>query len=228
MEEELLRRILQEIQSQSGTSWQDVLLLLIPALVGLVVGISGAAVAIYTVKRSSDGQVEGLRLTAESDYKKISLERRLDLRRERYMELQDALAEFIAALDSMLVTHSTYAQSIFESDEGNAKTYKTLFESTRDEFETVRSSGRLSKSGFKVGDQKIGDLARLLAQDARNQYLAMIRSSNEAVSEFLRTSKAPSYPTGYWPKEDAIQRTEIAKRTHQISEMIEERISLTD
>lgn len=228
MEEELLRQILREIQSQSGTSWLDFLQLFIPAIVGLMGGLAGAAVGFYAVKRSSESQLAAVRLTTQADVDRMSRERRLDLRRERYMELQDALAEYIAALDSMLVTHSTFAQSTFESDEENAKMYMTLFENTREDFETVRSSGRLSKSGFKVGDQEIGGLVRLLSQDARNQYLAMIRSSNERVRDFLRTSKAPAYRSGYWPEEDAAQRTEIANRTHQISEMIEERISLTD
>ena len=56
MEVELLRQILQELQSQSGTSWLDFLQLMIPAIVGLIAGLAGAAVAIYTVKRSGDHQ----------------------------------------------------------------------------------------------------------------------------------------------------------------------------
>lgn len=49
MEEELLRQILREIQSQSGTSFLDFLQLMIPAIVGLIAGLAGAAVGIYSV-----------------------------------------------------------------------------------------------------------------------------------------------------------------------------------
>ena len=225
MEEELLRQILQEIQSQSGTSWQDVLLLSIPALVGLFVGLSGAAVAIYTVKRSSDNQLETLRLTTQAEVDKISLERRLDLRRDRYMELQNALAEFIAAADRMLDAKLRHAVAIFAGDATNQKDYLAIYENCRINFETVRSSGRLSEGRLKIGDQEIGHAVSMLAKDAERQYLNMNDYVFDTVTEFRESGKTPG-GNGNWPEEHGTQRAEIANRTHQISEMIEERISL--
>ena len=153
MEEELLRQILQEFQSQSGTSWQDVLQLAIPAVVGLVAGLAGAAVGIYSVRRSSASQLEALRIATDADLKKISLERRLDLSRDRYMELQNALAEFIAALDNMLWAELRHVFAIFHGDAANEDDYLATYERCRSDFEKVRSSGRLSECRLKIGDQ---------------------------------------------------------------------------
>jgi hypothetical protein len=158
MEEELLRQILQEIERQSGTSWLDILQLLIPAIVGLLAGLAGAGVGVYSVKRSSESQLESLRLTTAAELDKISIDRRLELRRERYMEVQNALAEFIASLDNMLAASLRHAVAVFHDDTGNEEAYLATYHTSLAEFEGVRSSGRLHKARFKIGDREIGGL----------------------------------------------------------------------
>ena len=146
----------------------------------------------------------------------------------RYQELQDALAEFIAALNSVLYARGTQASSVFLSDEPNEKLYGTIYTTCRDRFESVRSSGRLSESGFKVADQEIGKLVRALTEDSMRQILAMADFRLKAIEEFRESGTVPGSATRYWPEQHAVQLAEIAERTHQINEMIEQRISLPD
>ncbi|MCH7698647.1 MAG: hypothetical protein IH865_06895 [Chloroflexi bacterium] len=228
MEEELLRQILQELQSQSGTSWLDVLQFMIPALTGLLGGLLAAGVGFYAVKRSSESQMETVRLTTEADVAKISIERRLEWRREGYMDLQKALAEFIAALDSLLVAKGNHAGSVFQGDEPNEKLYLTIYDTCRERFENVRSSGRLSECGFKVADQEIGNQVRALTADAMKQIVGMVGYRVRAIEDFRKSGKVPGSATSYWPEEHATQQADIAKRTHQISELIEQRVSLAN
>ena len=216
MEEELLRQILQEIQSQSGTSWQDVLMLSIPALGGLIAGLLAASIGFYAVWHGG-----------RSELKKISFERRLNLRRDRYMELQNALAEFIAGLDIMLEADRRYAATVFKGYENKAD-YLDIYNACKTRAEEIRSSGRLSESRLKIGDQEIGDLVFALSHDADHRYVEMLQIISEALDEFGNSGDIPRSETGYWPEEHDVQRTDMTRRTHEISEMIEERISLID
>ena len=225
MEEELLRQILQELQDQSGTSWLDFLQLMIPALVGLIAGLAGAAVGIYSVRRSSASQLESLRLTTEAELRKISAERRLEWRRERYLELVNSLAEFIAALDRMLDAQRRYCIAVFHDDTANEDAYLETYNTCVGDFEKVRSSGRLSEGRLKIGDETIGNQVNTLASEADSRYLAMIRFAAIATTEFVDSGKPAGSDTRFWPEEHAAQRADIAKRTHQISEQIEARIS---
>ncbi len=227
MEEELLRQILQEIQSQSGTSWLEFLQLFIPAIVGLVGGLAGAAVGFYAVKRSSESQLAAVRLTTQADVDKISIERRLEWRRERYLTLIDALAEYIAALDYMLDAEWRYAVAVFDAS-GNEQRYSATYDACRDRFEEIRSSGRLSEARLKIGDKDIGKAILTLAIEAEQQYIAMIRFAMAAVTEFQNSGVKPGSGTKYWPQEHLTQRDNIDEAAHQVSQLIEERISLTD
>ena len=227
MEEELLRQILQELQSQSGTNWLDFLQLMIPAIVGLLAGILGAGVGIYSVKRSSESQLHALRLTTKADVDKISLERSLDWRRDRYLELQNALAEFIAAFDTKLEAQRRHAKATFITVADEA-TYLDILVNCQTRLEEVRISGHLSEGRYKVENQEIGDLVLTLIRDSEEQYLDMFRFVFDALAEFRNSGTTPGNGTAYWPEEHEAQRLDIAKRTHHISKLIEERISLSD
>ena len=227
MEEEILQRILQELQSQSGTGWLDVLQFTIPALAGLTGGLVAAWIGYQAAKRSYESQIETARLGREAELKKISLERRLEWRRERYVDLQNALAEFIAALDFMLEAQLRYAVAVFEKT-GNEGRYLATSATCRDRFEDIRSSGRLSEARLKIGDEEIGEMVVTLSVDAEIQHLAMIRFAIDAVADFQKSGTAPGSEEGLWPEEHRKQRTNIDERTHQVSRLIEERISLTD
>lgn len=224
MEEELLRQILQELQDQSSTSFLDFLQLMAPAFVGLIAGLAGAAVGIYSVRRSGELQLKTLRLTTEADIDKISIERRLEWRRERYLELVNALGEFIASWDETVNSLKRLAAAIFVGST-NEDSYNTIYLNCWEKLESARSSGRLTDARLKIGDLEIGDLVEALAADAENRYLAITADALEAIAEFRKSGEVPSQETGYWRQEHYDQRRDIAKRTHQINEMIEQRIS---
>ena len=178
-------------------------------------------------KRSSDAQLEALRLATESDFEKISFERRLEWRRERYLELQNALAEFVGALDKMLAAKLRHAISVFHGDTYNEEPYLAAYGKCVEEFETVRSSGRLNERRLKIGDKQIGDLVLTLSVNADTQYVAMLRSVAEATAAFKKAGNPPGSDDRFWAEEQRNQRSDIAKRTHHISELIEKRISLS-
>ena len=228
MEEELLRQILQELESQSGLSWLEALIFIIPALGALVGGLAAAWVGHQAAKRAYDSQIEAVALASQAEKENLVTTRLSTWRNRRYMELQDALAEYIDALSSMQTTMGNKAGAVFKSDERNEKLYATIYDGCVEKFESVRSSGRLNESTLKVADQKIGDLVRTLADDSLKQILAMTGHRIAAIAEFKESGTVPGSAASYWPEEHAAQLAEIAKRTHEVNEMIEEQISLSD
>ena len=217
MEEELLKQILQELQDQSGTSFLDFLQLMAPALVAFAVGLVGGAVGIY-----------GVQYGTRSELNKLSIERRLEWRRETYNELTDALAEFIAALDYTLEAKWRLAQAVFEKSSEQKDFYGTLYDSCVERFEKIRSSGRLSQARLKIEDHEIGELVRTLAEEAELGHLTMIAFATKAMVEFEESGSSSGSEARYMPEDHAVRRTEIDEKAHQISKLIEERISLTD
>ena len=69
---------------------------------------------------------------------------------------------------------------------------------------------------------------RTLADDSLKQILAMTGHRIAAIAEFKESGTVPGSAASYWPEEHAAQLAEIAKRTHEVNEMIEEQISLSD
>ena len=82
--------------------------------------------------------------------------------------------------------------------------------------------------GSRLGIKRIGSLVLTLAEEADHQYVAMVRFAIEAQVQFRESGSPSGSDARFWPEEHALQRADIANRTHEISEMIEDRISLTN
>ena len=104
-----------------------------------------------------DFRIKLKRLTTEAELKKISAERSGEWRRERYRELQDALAEYIATADKMLEAELLLDGVIIDGTTHESD-YRRTFKKCAEDFERVRSSGRVSEARLKIGDQTIGGL----------------------------------------------------------------------
>lgn len=126
-------------------------------------------------------------------------------------------------MNSTLIAKKLHASAIFARQQDNESRYETTYTECWDKLENVRSSGRLVEARLKIGDHEVGDLVKTLTFDAEHIITEIITFDVQAIDEFRKSEAEPS-----WPEEQTSQLDEIAKRTHRINEMIEERISLTN
>ena len=224
MEEELLRQILRELQNQSGTSFLDFLQLMAPAAVGLIAGLAGAGVGIYSVKRSSESQIETVRLASQAERENLVTDRLLTWRRERYEELTDALAEYVAGLSKTVSSAALYAVTLVEDDQDNLEDYLVSYHECRKSFESIRASERLMSARLKVANAAIGEAVSGLAKDADALLFETLGEIQDIIRAHDEADAANEEHTA-WPKKHESRQEQIVVRAHQINEQVEALVS---
>lgn len=161
--EEVLRQILEELQSQGTPAWLEALRITAPMLGGLL----AAAVGFYAVHQANATQRETLKTSSDVQFELHRRERRTAWRRERYGELLSAFGEYLGALRSMNAALDLWMTArIAQEAQADAR---EKFIAASEQYREVDLSSRVLTAVVQVADEDVAKQASKITADANEQ-----------------------------------------------------------